>query len=102
MESKIVFTTTSVSFFEMCGVCSATFSIRPLFVMAPPHRRRAPGTLGAGTDEIPRPRVSLRVFLLELVPQQIAERTLLARRLLRGKLLQRLSLFFVVHRLDRQ
>ena len=33
IESKIVFTTTSVSFFEICGVRFATSSIRPLFVI---------------------------------------------------------------------
>jgi hypothetical protein len=32
--SKIVLTTISVSFFEMCGVRSATASMRPLFVIS--------------------------------------------------------------------
>ena len=37
IASKIVFTTTSVSFFEMCGVFSATVSMSPLFVIASPR-----------------------------------------------------------------
>ena len=36
IESKIVLTTISVSFFEMCGVRSATASINPLFVIVLP------------------------------------------------------------------
>ena len=40
MQSKIVFTTVSVSFFEMCGTRTDTRSIRSLFVIPKvPHPR---------------------------------------------------------------
>src|SRR5690606_32192778 len=76
--------------FEMCGVRSATFSNRPLFVIAsPPNPASGPAFLLLA----PAP---------ELLGEQVAERRALALRLLRGLLRERLPHLLVVDRLDRQ
>src|SRR5574338_205472 len=93
IASKIVLTTTSVSFFEMWGVSAATRSISPLLVMLLPP---------TGTSRARSPAPSLLGLAAELLLQQVAERGRLARRLLRGVALERLALLLVGQRPDRE
>src|SRR5512139_2443619 len=96
MASKIVFTTISVSFFETCGVSSATFSINPLFVIT-----RSRGTAGRASQARPA-RSFAGVLLGQLLLQQIAEGHGLGGRLLRRQPLQRLALLAVGEGADRE
>ncbi len=98
IASKIVLTTTSVSFFEMCGVCSATSSMSPLFVICSPSSAAAPSRVRPLADSLLARLLGLRSFSRE----QVTERRRLAAGLLRASSFSASRSCLVVDRADRQ
>src|SRR4030042_5280277 len=94
----MVLTTPSVSFFESCGVRSATLSMSPLFVIGLPKYS------GAGLAHPLQSGIApLFLGLLgELPLERIAESRRLGLRLLRREILERSALLAIRKRLDRQ
>ena len=82
IESKIVLTTTSVSFFEICGVRLATSSIKPLLVISLPRLGQRARASSAPTRHqllaLLFSRTTIVRLLRQLFGQEIAQRCRLA------------------------